>query len=177
MGAGERMVSKEELANQYPHLADFLRLLEHLNRESERGQVLICSAFIDDLLVKVIHAFLIEGPSANKLLNGFNAPLGSFSARIEAAFAMGLIISPEYQDAQTIRKIRNEFAHAVDVSFQNPKIKQLCANLNFSAKDYKDVVVAPRGQFSSAATGLILNLTNRPHYVSQSRLRPRRWPY
>jgi mannitol operon repressor len=41
---------------------------------------------------------LIEGKSASKLIDGFNAPLGTFSARIEAAFAMGILDETEYRE-------------------------------------------------------------------------------
>ena len=60
---------------------------EHLKAESERGQVLISAAMIDDLLLRTLVAFLIEGGSADKLLTGFNAPIGTLSARIEMTAA------------------------------------------------------------------------------------------
>jgi DNA-binding MltR family transcriptional regulator len=45
------------------------------------------------------------------LLFGFNAPLGTFSARTKAAYVMGLIERKEYEEINIIRKIRNEFGH------------------------------------------------------------------
>lgn len=161
----------------HPHLKDFAAFLEHLNAESERGQVLISASVLDDLLQRILEAFLIEGDSAAKLLSGFNAPLGSFSARIAAGAALGLITEQERHDADEIRKIRNDFAHSLKASFESDSIKARCARLHFSAKDYEGVTVPPRGQFSSAATALILNLTNRPHYVSKKRLILQSWPY
>lgn len=131
----------------------------------------------DDLLLRTLAAFLIEGGSASKLLTGFNAPIGTLSARIEMAAALGLISEQERHDATLIRKIRNDFAHSLQVSFESEHIEHRCAALHFSAKDYGDVVVNPRGQFSTAATALILNLTNRPHYVGQKRLSSQAWPY
>lgn len=154
-----------------------MAFLEHLKAESERGQVLISAAMIDDLLLRTLAAFLIEGGSAHKLLTGFNAPLGTLSARIEMAAALGLISEAEHHDATIIRKVRNDFAHSLQASFKSEHIKHRCAALHFPAKDYGDVVVPPRAQFSSAATVLILNLTNRPHYAGQKRLAPQAWPY
>jgi mannitol operon repressor len=161
----------------HPHLKEFMAFLEQLKAESERGEVLISAAMIDDLLMRTVAAFLIEGASANRLLSGFNAPLGTLSARIEMAAALGLISDDEHHDANIIRKVRNEFAHNLPVSFDNPRIRQSCAALRLSAKDYGDVIVPPRGQFSTAATALILNLTNRPHYVGEKRLAWQGWPY
>ncbi|MCH7692683.1 MAG: transcriptional regulator [Proteobacteria bacterium] len=173
------MTDKNEhpLLKTHPHLQEFVAFLEHLKIESERGQVLISAAMLDDLLMQIIQAFLIKGDSANKLLSGFNAPLGSLSSRVEAAHALGLISREERSDATIIRKIRNEFAHTLAVSFEDQQVKDKCAALHFSANDYEDVVVSPRGQFSTAATALILNLTNRPHYVGKKCLSWQAWPY
>jgi hypothetical protein len=161
----------------YPHLKDFTVFLEQLRKESERGEVMISASVLDDLLRKTVEAFLVVGGSAEKLLTGFNAPLGSFSSRIEAAHALGLISDEEFHDANVIRKIRNEFAHTLTTSFEDQNITDQCVTLYFSAKDYGDDVVGARGQFSTAATGLILNLTNRPSYVGKKRLEWQHWPY
>ena len=93
-----------------------------------------------------------------------------------AAEAMGLISTDEFHDLQRIRKVRNEFAHNHRAAFSGPDSARLCSALTHSAKDYADVVVDPRGQFTTAAVALILNFTNRPHYVSKRRLTRRTWP-
>jgi hypothetical protein len=171
------MSEQQPLLNTHPQLKDFVSFLNYLNEESDRGKVLIAAAMLDDLLLKSLQAFLIDGKSASKLINGFNAPLGTFSARIEAAFAMGLLNEIEYRELNLIRKIRNEFAHTIEITFENPVLKQYCQSLNYSAKSYGDVIVSASGQFTTSATSLILNLTNRPHYVSLKRLSVETWPY
>jgi hypothetical protein len=163
--------------NDMPHLQEFQGFLGSLNRESDRGSVLISTAMLDDLLQRTIQEFLIEHPNTAKLTEGFNAPLGSFSARTLAAYAMGLISVREYEELSALRKIRNRFAHDIHISFDDQQIKDLCRNLTFKAHDYEGVTVSARGQFTSAATCLILNLTNRPHYVSKRRLAAEEWPY
>lgn len=159
------------------HLAEFRIFLDSLNRESDRGSVLISTAMLDELLQQIIASFLIEHPDTDKLVEGFNAPLGTFSARSLAAHAMGLISAREYAELGTLRKIRNRFAHDIHVSFEDQQIVSLCRNLTFRAHDYGEVIVFAKGQFVTAATSLILNLTNRPHYVAQQRLAVRAWPY
>jgi len=111
------------------------------------------------------------------LLEGFNAPLGTLSTRIAAAAALGLISEREAKEADRLRKIRNFFAHHVHISFDDQNIRDLCGNLEMAAQDYGDVVVNTRGRFSTSAVALIMNLTNRPHYVGQERLQPRAWTY
>ena len=102
-------------------------------------------------------------------MGGFNAPLGTQSARALAAFALGLVSEDEHRELEKIRKIRNAFTHNVHFSFEDRKIKDLCANLESSAKDDGDARVNARGQFTTAAAGIILDLTNRRHYASQRR--------
>lgn len=168
---------QKRLEETHPHLKDFLAFLDHLNNESDRGRVLIAASMLDDLLQQIIRSILIPGKSTDRLTIGFNAPLGTFSSKIEIAFAMGVISEREYKDIVTIKNIRNKFAHNIAVSFDDNAIIDLCKNLYNSAKDYGDVVVGARAQFTTAATSVILHLTNRPHYVSKSRLTYQAWPY
>lgn len=168
---------RAELLKDYPNLEEFFPFLDQLDQESPRGAVLIASSFIEEQLRRVIMAFLLETPEAEKLFEGYNAPLGSFSARATAALCLGLVSEEEYQDIETLRRIRNEFAHNFSVTFEDQKIVAFCKRFHHSAKDYADVVVGPFGQFSTAAVALIMNLTNRAHYVSKQRLSYRKWPF
>jgi len=165
----------EPISETDPHLRGFMEFLADFNKETERGTALAAAAMLDELLARIIAAFLIPNKGSKALLDGFNAPLGTFSARIASAFAFGLLSEAEYRECELIRKVRNEFAHQIKVSFKTEKIVSLCAQLQFSAKSYTDVIVDTRGQFTTAAIALILNLTNRPHYVGQRRLQPATW--
>lgn len=164
-------LKKHAIAETHPHLADFASLLDDLNKESERGTVLISSAYVEGQLKKIIAAFLLKCAASKKLLDGFGAPLGSFRARATAAKALGLISDDEYSDLVVIRKIRNEFAHNHRANFSDEYMAQKCQLLKHSIKDTN-----ARGQFTSAAVSLILNLTNRAHYVSKKRLKHETWP-
>src|ERR1700721_2764172 len=152
-----------------PHLAEFQLFLDELNKESDRGAALISTAMLDDLLEKIILAFLLDNKDTKKLLSGFNAPLGTFSARTLAAYSLGLISELEYDECNRLRHVRNEFAHKVHQTFGDHKVKDLCANLTFAAKNFPKHPDPPKAQFLTSATALILALTNRPHSVSQSR--------
>lgn len=169
--------NNEDVLKEYPSLKEFLPFLDVHNNESPRGSVLVACSFLDEQLSKTIEAFLIEDSDWKDLLHGFNAPIGTFSARIKVAHSLGLISQHERDDCDTLRKIRNKFAHSHNVDFDSQNIIDLCANLHHSAKDYNDVVVGAYGQFSSGAVGLILNLINRPHYVAKKRISKRDWPY
>lgn len=65
-----------------------------------------------------------------------NGSLGTFSAKIGLAYCMGLISENEHRLLQTIRKIRNSFAHGTcTVAFScSDSIKDLVSNLSISDK-------------------------------------------
>lgn len=167
----------EEFLQQNPHLKEFYPMLGQLNKESHRGAVVLSCSFIEDQLRNILASFLIETKETEKLLEGFNAPLGTLSSRAVMAHSLGLITDREYKEIEILKKIRNEFAHNFKATFNDQKIIDLCKTLKFSAKDYGDVVVDAFGQYNTAAVSLIINLTNRAHYVSKSRLTKREWPY
>jgi len=166
---------RKPFSETHPHLTGFMEFLADFNKETERGAALAAAAMVDDQLGRTIQAFLVPNKGSEALLGGFNAPLGSFASRIAAAFGLGLLSQQEHRECELIRKVRNEFAHQIKVSFKTDKVVSLCAQLQFSATDYGDVHVDTRGQFTTAAVALILNLTNRPHYVGQRRLRAVNW--
>ena len=161
----------------HPHLKSFAEFLEDFNRETERGAALAAAAFVDDLLLRIISAFLRPTEEAFDLLMGFNAPLGTMQARTAAAHALGLISDEERTECDLVRKVRNEFAHKVKMSFDDEKVRGLCMSMKYRAKAYEGATVSTRGAFSTASVSLILNLTNRPHYVSKHQLTDREWPY
>ncbi|MEW6092543.1 MAG: MltR family transcriptional regulator [Chloroflexota bacterium] len=101
--------------------------------ESDRASIILGAAYLDDLLEQLIAGFLVDDQNAmGELLDGNRpyAPLSTFSARITAAYCLGLIDYTQYQDLKTIKRIRNLFAHGLQgLSFQNENIIQECQKL------------------------------------------------
>lgn len=111
-----------------------------------------------------------------------NAPLATFSSRITACCALALITEVEHHDLNQLRRIRNDFAHDVGTTFATQSVIDRCKNLKVKARDYESeklgpVKVPPFGQFQTAAVALIMNLTNRAHYVGQQRRVETPWPH
>ena len=92
-------------------LNSFNLLLKNTSKESDRGLVLSMSAFMEESLGLVLKKYLKDVPATTELIEGFNAPLGTFSARTKLAYSLGLISEKQHKDINLIRKIRNEFAH------------------------------------------------------------------
>lgn len=74
---------------------------------------------------------MLPGKAATKLLEGAQAPIGTFSTRLDMAAVLGLVTTREYQVCQLIRRIRNECAHLSDtaLSYATPQITALCKQL------------------------------------------------
>lgn len=173
------MIPDEEMKKKYPHLEKFWPYTEVLDKESSRGKVLVSTGFLEEQLKQILLAFMLQGQQAEDLLEGGNAPLGTLSSRISACFALGLINQNEHDDLHLIRKIRNDFAHDIHTTFKTESVMNRCRELHFSAKDApgEKNPIPPEGQFHSAAVALIMNLTNRPHYVGKQRRKSEKWPY
>ena len=108
------------------------QLTELLNSQDDRGLVLSLSAFAEDALGSLLKAFMLPSEATSQLLEGFNAPLGTFSARLKAAYALGLITKGQYEDLEHLRKIRNEFAH----TWQTIDLNQLKIATHIKAMSY-----------------------------------------
>lgn len=66
----------------------------------------------------------------DELLDGAYAPLGTFSAKIDLAYRIGLIRLDERSSFHLIRKIRNEFAHSSEeINFESTVIKDHISEL------------------------------------------------
>lgn len=84
-----------------------------LSEESDRGAVIILVSIIDDVLAAALERKMVPLNSDEKArLFGFDAPLGSFSARIKMAYALGVIDKDDRDDLNVMRAMRNACAHS-----------------------------------------------------------------
>ena len=98
-------------------------------KESDRSVAILASSYLEKYLEQYIAKKLVDDKAVAKLFEGFG-PLSTFNAKIEFAFALGLLPRHVYTDLRAIRKVRNLFAHEPDSSdFLTTSIKDLCATL------------------------------------------------
>jgi len=98
---------------------------------SQRAIAVMAAADLDQELDTLLRAFFIDNTKlADELLSGIG-PLTTLHARIDVAFALGLISDREKYNLDLIRRIRNEFAHrrGFDISFDTPEIRSRCLEL------------------------------------------------
>lgn len=140
----------------------FMDYLKELQKETPRGAVIISGVVLGELLGKTLENYLTDHKDVKKLLyGGVSAPLGAFSARILMAFGLRLIDEKEYANLQVIRRIRNHFAHNLQASFDDAKVKDLCQLLDATGIR-PDAILTPTRKYNAVATLLAVILTNRP---------------
>jgi len=129
---------------------------DHFDRsirtESTRAKVVLAACYLDELLHQLL-ALVLKPCEKQKdpLLDGAQAPLGTFSAKIEMAFRMGLIPTETWKSLHLVRKIRNEFAHNLDSSdFSVSNIRDWNAELH---KINDHATPERRATFSDGAIG------------------------
>lgn len=156
---------------------DLAKFVEELKQETDRGLPLVATALIDELLQETLRAFFCENASVAYLLDEGNAPLGTFSARIHACHALGLIDTFEYSEVSLLRKVRNLFAHSKHgFDFKNERVQGLCSTLKSDLpQDENYPLNDPRFRFTNSSVCLVLRLYHRPDWVKLEKRQPRIW--
>lgn len=119
-----------------PEKIDYIKWMDLVNKEienqSDRALVLLCAAIIDEQLEFILKTFLIEDNQIQERIFDNNAPLSTFSAKNNFCFYLGLISKHEYNTINTIRKIRNKFAHEILINTfeDDASLRGLCNNLS-----------------------------------------------
>jgi DNA-binding MltR family transcriptional regulator len=106
-------------------------ILAEIDNQTDRGAAIIAAAYLDERLSSAIKARLNDHPEAGKALFKSDGPLGSFSSRINLGLLMGVYDERTHKVLNTVRKIRNEFAHNTKpMNFDSGRVRDLAANLS-----------------------------------------------
>jgi len=154
------------------------KFLHGFQKETDRGTALIGAAMVESRLERILKHHLIENNSSKELLNGPNAPLGTFSAKSKFCHALGLITEKEFTELNYIRKIRNIFAHTFkNTTFSDHPVSDLCLKLNAdtpgdfkSEKKYREL-------FVNSVVLVSLSLWYRPEYAREQEASVSNWEY
>lgn len=126
---GAKKETLQTLSRQ-PLLPDDLETyMKVISGESDRACALVASSFVEHSLINLLRAAFIDlnETEDDDIFSKNGSALGTFANRIDIAYALGLISKEQTNDLDTIRNIRNVFAHAVkDISFKDPLVKAEC---------------------------------------------------
>ena len=138
-----------------PDFDSLNRFYRIVGKHDDRGMVLTLGAFAEDTLGRLLLTYLVDGKPAEDLVEGFNAPLGTFASRNKAAYSMGLLVHEQYEDLEILRKIRNAFAHSWEgISLEKVELKALIGKLHGYTFDDKPIEVTPGETILDAAARL-----------------------
>ena len=100
-------------------------LIKEFEKESDRAAVILTASIFEDALYRILKNHLVAcASSTDEMLDGANAPLSTFSAKISAVHRLGLVSSKFCRDLHLVRKIRNEFAHNIHgCTFENSAVR------------------------------------------------------
>ena len=170
----ERLLKMKDTEPEIQQLGHFLG---EFNKESDRGAALVAASMLDERLQEILSHFLVKAPTSKELLVGFNAPLGTFSARAAAALSLGLIQENEFKEITLIRRIRNEFGHGwKSLSFESGRVADLCRQLPWLGPAELETGATVRARFNFAVAILLTDLLWRVRVVSEERRTLKVWP-
>jgi DNA-binding MltR family transcriptional regulator len=121
-------------AQRYLDLNDALFKFAELFKYDEgddRSIVIIGGSYLDIVLEHVLLAFFPEDDKEVELLILYDQPLGTFGNKVRMAYCLGLIEKVVKDDLKLVAKIRNKFAHQLNVSFDDQNIKSWCNELKW----------------------------------------------
>ncbi len=160
-----------------PEVKQLSQFLASFNEESDRGAALVAASMLDERLHEILAAFFIDSSASRDLLAGFNAPLGTFSSRASAAYALGLIQENEFKEITAIRKIRNQFGHGWEpVTFESDAISALAKKLPWLGPVENETEATTRSRFNFAVAILLTDLMWRSQLVAKEQRTLKHWP-
>jgi DNA-binding MltR family transcriptional regulator len=117
--------------------AEFEVIKELEESRSDRATAIVASAILEERLSSAITSRLQKDEKALSRLFKYSGPLGTFSSKIDLGYLMGLYGKEIYCDLNTIREIRNEFAHSLRTSgFKSQRVNDLCKNLKAFERNF-----------------------------------------
>lgn len=138
------------LAKQRAAFASFRHALAE---ESDRGCALYAAAYLDRALSDLLFVSLVAHKKIEEDLFKSSAPLSTFSARIKMAYYLGKLPPSGRRDLETIRSIRNDFAHHPEyIDFTAQSIRARCDNLTLI---WREPDAGPRAKFTAAVSALL----------------------
>jgi DNA-binding MltR family transcriptional regulator len=151
--------SKFELSDE-----EFNAAIYALTIESDRGAAILGAALVEDGLRELLRSVIVNH-NDDDLFNGRDALFKTLHSKTIAVHALGLCDKEYAKDIDTIRSIRNDFAHELqELKFSQSPILDKCRKLDKYRKNNKvkmelDEKNKERDTFKLACLDLWLRLT------------------
>jgi mannitol operon repressor len=141
---------------------DFQGFLEEFQNESDRSAAIIGAAFLDEHLKQLLTNFFVDDPKEVAHLLSSESPLGSFGARIRAAYCLGLVSREYFQSLKLIKDVRNAFAHQLHgLTFDDKEIAAACRKLQALQPIKSRFTQTPRQMYVTSAIFVLMDISVR----------------
>jgi hypothetical protein len=85
--------------------------LKELDDGGDRAAAIVAATLVEEHLTVALECYLHRHPKVTKELFKISGPLGSFGAKIDLALLVGMFGHASYKELNTIKDLRNQFAH------------------------------------------------------------------
>ena len=137
-------LSLSKLAAKFPEEGAFFDLLiDTVTDRNDRAAVLTVVSLLEGALQKSLATkFIPDEKGKLEYMFGSGAPLRDFSAKIKMGFALGVYGPNTRADLDSIREVRNSFAHTMlPIYFNTPEVENVCKRiLILDQSDPRDVM-------------------------------------
>src|SRR6202035_1786215 len=117
-------------------------IIQEIEETDARAAAIMMGAFLENWLgLALLKRMRSLGKDKRDHLFGDNGPLGTFSQKIEMAYALNLI-GPDSRSALTnIKQVRTHFAHEVEITdFSNQDVVGYCMALRYPKTKGKSLI-------------------------------------
>ena len=124
-------IGAEYMDEDFEKLLNFTQLFSY-EHDNDREIVIIGCAYLESVVGDILKAYLVDDPKeAKAILDSGVGALSSFVQKARMLYLLGLINKTIFADLKTVAKIRNIFAHNIDVDFSDNNVTDLCKNLSW----------------------------------------------
>lgn len=174
MSRGKKKPSLSDLSKEKLKFYDHPAARKELFEGTDRSAALVGAALVDSSIVNALRAHFVEmkEDEFENLFYGRNAVLSTLAGRTKIAFAMGIFGTQARDMIDSVRRIRNAFAHSArPLEFSHPLIEKECHGL--PAATLKQLFLKPpqgvqkyKERYISACLNLVIILDDHAERFS-----------
>ncbi len=106
-------------------------VLDEIDTGSHRATALVAGAFVEEHLTLLIRDRIQRDSKMEDEMFRPGGPIGDMGIKINLGYFLGLYTKVARKELDTIRRIRNKFAHSIEMdNFNKSPVKEWCMNLN-----------------------------------------------
>lgn len=106
-------------------------VLDEIDTGSHRATALVAGAFVEEHLTLLIRDRIQRDSKLELDMFRPGGPLADMGVKVNLGYFLRLYTKAAWKELDTIRRIRNEFAHTIEMgSFDQSPVREWCMNLN-----------------------------------------------